>query len=73
MPSMVVAGALCDSLVSSSPEYESVCNSLMIIFRYHRHDLRLVEWAVGKEIDSCGTSVLGPCGYGLAIDYVATA
>lgn len=54
-PSMVVAGALCDSLVSSSPEYESVCNSLMIIFRHNRQDLRLVEWAVEKEIESCGT------------------
>lgn len=52
---MLLAGALCDALVSSTPEYESVCNSLMIIFRHSRHDLRLVEWAITKEIDSCGT------------------
>jgi hypothetical protein len=53
-PTMAVAGALCESLVSSSHDYESVCNSLLIIFRHNRLDMRLVEWALQNEIETCG-------------------
>lgn len=51
---MTVARALCQSLVSSSHDYESVCNSLLIIFRHNKQDMRLVEWALQNEIDTCG-------------------
>src|SRR3546814_9689883 len=52
---MTVARALCQSLVSSSHDYESVCNSLLIIFRHNKQDMGLVGWALQNEIDTCGT------------------